>query len=122
MDAFLAVLTELLDFVPEVVEAATLIVVVVEIVKRLGFVSNGWHRVLALVLNAAIWVGCYIAREKGVEADFLAVVENVGSLAETLLPFVLTVIGSNLFYKVAKKWGLAASRDWLDKQKAQGKK
>lgn len=98
IDFILQMLDVVLPWVPEAAFAGAFIAVVLDALKQIGMLPDGWAGRIALLLNAALWFAAYFLSEE-------MVVEIITPLA-VIIPALITLLGTvfaDIVHKAAVK-------------------
>ena len=98
----------ILELFPVVAVAATLIAVIVDCAKKLGL-ADGYAGFMSLFLNAAAWVGLYVAQQQGVEEQVTGIIDNLTQIAPAIVALILSLVGSKLAHNLAMYLGIGYS-------------
>jgi hypothetical protein len=109
MEAVLAFLEAALKLVPVVVVAAPLIALLIDTAKKLGALKDGQAGIANLILNAAFWIGLYIAGQLGVQAQAEEFIQKFAEFAPAVVALILGLVSSQWFHNLAAGKGFGYS-------------
>jgi len=107
MTQFLEQLMQLLADTSYIAFAAPLVVIVVALLKRVPQLANVDAAGMSLGVQVVVWLAYLVADHLGGGAQFQAWTEAGASIAQILLPLLMSEFASKGIYSLAKQTGVA---------------
>jgi len=104
LDEAVQALLEQLVALVNVPFAASLIVVLTAVLKRLPPLTNVSAGIIALVLNTLFWVGWFVARHFNFEEGYRLIVESLAPILAAIFGLSVTGIAASMLYVQNVKW------------------
>lgn len=116
MEFVLVFLETILGFVPPVEVAAVLVLIpfIVDLLKRVNLLPDGYAGVANLALNAVFWLVLFVAGHYGLNGEAVLVLDAVVKLLPLFTLALSTAFADRIIYEINKFLGIALSRSQFE--------